>query len=282
MQKEAPQPSDLIIQPLYAYKQGSSQSHYKGERNMEELSGYAGIVTGGSSGIGLEIANQLALAGAAVYVVSRTGKEKEGLQSSPKGVIHQQGDIRNRSEMQALVQRLAATHGGQLDFLVNNAGSSYKCLAQDFPEEEYDRIMEINVKAGFQMAQLLYPYLKRSPHKGRILNISSMSAHLGFSQVVPYCISKAAVVGMTRGLATEWANENICVNSIAPGWFHSRLLDEIADEKRRTQILQKIPVHAFGNTEDLGALAAFLIGPHGSYINGQDLAVDGGALCFGF
>ena len=132
------------------------------------------------------------------------------------------------------------------------------------------------------MSQILYPYLKKSPVKGRIVDISSMSAHLGFSLVVPYCTSKAAVCGMTRGLAIEWANDNICVNSIAPGWFHSKMLDDVMDEKRRQQILNRIPVHDFGDTRDLGALAAFLIGPHGKYINGQDYAVDGGALAFGY
>lgn len=249
---------------------------------MKELSGHTGIVTGGSSGIGLEIAKQMALAGACVYVISRTGSVKEGMPDSPAGVQHLRGDIQNLTAMKALMQELAKKHNGQLDFLVNNAGTSYKCLAQDFPEDEYDRIMNINVKAAFQMSQLLFPYLRKSPYKGRIINISSMSAHQGFSQVVPYCISKAAVLGMTRGLATEWAKENICVNSIAPGWFHSHLLDEITDEQRREKILRKIPVHSFGNTEDLGALAVFLTGSHGTYINGQDFAVDGGALAFGF
>ena len=132
------------------------------------------------------------------------------------------------------------------------------------------------------MSQILYPYLKKSKHKGRIINISSMSAHLGFSLVVPYCTSKAAVIGLTRGLAIEWANDNITVNSIAPGWFHSKMLDEVMDDKRRQQILNRIPVHDFGDTKDLGALAAFLIGPHGSYINGQDYAVDGGTLAYGY
>ena len=109
-----------------------------------------------------------------------------------------------------------------------------------------------------------------------------MSAHLGFTLVVPYCTSKAAVLGLTRGLAIEWANDNICVNSIAPGWFHSKMLDAVADEKRMNQILSRIPVHKLGDTKDLGAMAAFLIGPNGSYITGQDFALDGGALAYGY
>lgn len=131
-------------------------------------------------------------------------------------------------------------------------------------------------------SQICYPYLKASPHKGRIINISSMSAHLGFTQVVPYCTSKAAVCGMTRGLAIEWASDNICVNSIAPGWFHSKMLDDVMDDNRREKILNRIAVHDFGDVTDLGAMAKFLIGPNGSYITGQDYAVDGGTLAFGY
>lgn len=252
------------------------------EKYMSELEGYAGIVTGGSSGIGLEVANQLALRGATVYIISRTGHVKPDCPDSLPGTVHIKGDIRNTEEMRDIVRELAEKHDGHLDFLVNNAGATYKCVAQDIPEAEFDRVLDTNVKCSFLMAQMLYPYLKKSPHKGRIVNISSMSAHLGFSLVVPYCTSKAAVLGLTRGLAIEWANDNITVNSIAPGWFHSKMLDEVMDEKRRGQILNRIPVHDFGDTKDLGALAAFLIGPNGSYINGQDYAMDGGALAYGY
>ena len=160
---------------------------------MKELEGYAGIVTGASSGIGLAIANSLAEAGATVYIISRTGKVKEGYPESLPGTVHIKGDITDADSMKKICAELAAKHDGHLDFLVNNAGATYKCLAQDFPQEEFDRVMNVNVSCVFRMCQLCYPYLKNSPHKGRIINISSMSAHLGFTQVVPYCTSKAAV-----------------------------------------------------------------------------------------
>lgn len=249
---------------------------------MRELEGYAGIITGASSGIGLAIANAFADAGAAVYIVSRTGAVKDGYPKSNAGTVHIKGDITDAKAMKAICADLASRHEGRLDFLVNNAGATYKCLAQDFPEEEFNRVIDVNIACVFRMCQLCYPYLKASPRKGRIINISSMSAHLGFTQVVPYCTSKAAVCGMTRGLAIEWANDNICVNSIAPGWFHSKMLDEVMDEDRRLRILNRIAVHDFGKTEDLGALAKFLAGPNGSYITGQDYAVDGGTLAYGY
>lgn len=249
---------------------------------MKELEGYAGIVTGASSGIGLAIANFLAEAGATVYIISRTGKVKEGYPESVPGTVHIKGDITNVESMKKICAELADKHDGHLDFLVNNAGATYKCLAQDVPAEEFDRVINVNVTCVFRMCQICYPYLKKSPHKGRIINISSMSAHLGFTQVVPYCTSKAAVCGMTRGLAVEWAEDNICVNSIAPGWFHSKMLDDVMDYDRRKRILNRIAVHDFGKTEDLGAMALFLIGPHGSYITGQDYALDGGTLAYGY
>lgn len=249
---------------------------------MAELNNYAGIVTGGSSGIGFQIANVLAQAGAKVYVISRTGAPKAGVGESEPGVEHIKGDIGDADAMRALVAELAARHGGHLDFLINNAGVSYKCRAEDFPMEQFDRIMEVNVRNLFQMSVICYPYLKLSPVKGRIINITSMSAHLGFSEVVPYCASKGAVLAMTRGLAVEWAGDNICVNSIAPGWFRSKMTEQVVDAAREAKILGRMPLHAYGDTRDLGAMARFLCGPGASYITGQDFAVDGGALAYGY
>lgn len=249
---------------------------------MKELAGKVGIVTGGSSGIGFQITNVLADAGATVYVISRTGCPKEGLGESASNVIHQKGDIGNHAEMQPLIAEIARKHNNQLNFLVNNAGVSYKCRAEEFPLDQFDHIMNVNVKYLFQMSVLCYPYLKNSPDKGRIINITSMSAHLGFSEVVPYCASKGAVLSMTRGLAVEWAGDHICVNSIAPGWFRSKMTDQVVDSAREAKILGRMPLHTYGDTRDLGAMACFLCGPGATYITGQDFAVDGGALAFGY
>lgn len=249
---------------------------------MQELKGKAGIVTGGSSGIGFQIANSLAEAGATVYVISRTGAPKAGVGESAPGVVHLQGDVGDEPAMRALVAQLAAKHGGCLDFLVNNAGITHKCRAEDFPMEKFDAIMQVNVRNVYLMSVLCYPYLKQSVGRGRIINITSMSAHLGFSQVVPYCASKGAVLAMTRGLAVEWAEDNICVNSIAPGWFRSKMNAQVVDPAREAKILGRMPLHAYGDTHDLGAMACFLCGENAAYITGQDFAVDGGALAYGY
>ena len=107
--------------------------------------------------------------------------------------------------------------------------------------EQFDNIMNVNVKYLFEMSVVCYPYLKKSADKGRIINITSMSAHLGFSEVVPYCTSKGAVLAMTRALAVEWAGDNITVNSIAPGWFRSKMNEQVVDAAREQKILNRMP-----------------------------------------
>ena len=150
------------------------------------------------------------------------------------------------------------------------------------PDEEDTIDQIVNVKYLFQMSVICYPYLKKSADKGRIINITSMSAHLGFSEVVPYCASKGAVLAMTRALAVEWAQDNITVNSIAPGWFRSKMNEQVVDAAREQKILNRMPLHAYGDTRDLGKMAEFLVGDGAAYITGQDFAVDGGALAFGY
>ena len=247
---------------------------------MKALEGRIGIVTGGSSGIGYAISNVLAEAGATVYAVSRTGKVKDGMPASALGVIHVQGDVTNDARMREIVEQASGKQS--LDFLVNNAGITKKCRAEDFPAEDFAHILQVNIHSVFRLCQLCYPYLKNSRHKGRIVSINSMAAHLGFTEVVPYCTSKAAVCGMTRGLAVEWANDNLCVNSIAPGWFPSEMSKQVMTPERKAAILGRMPVHAFGDTRDLGEMTKFLLSDGAKYITGQDFAVDGGALAYGF
>jgi Dehydrogenases with different specificities (related to short-chain alcohol dehydrogenases) len=245
-----------------------------------DLSGRVGIVTGTSSGLGLAIANVLAESGATVIGLSRTGRVKAGEPASHANVRQVKVDLTDYSALPGVVAD--AAEGGKLDFLVNNAGSTVKKRAEEFVDSDFDMILDVNVKSVFKMSVCAYPYLKKSEHTGRIVSISSMAAHLGFSEVVPYCISKSAVLGITRGLAVEWANDNITVNSIAPGWFPSNMTKQVMSEERKAKILSRMPVHRFGNNADIGAMAAYLLSDAAVYITGQDFAVDGGALAFGF
>ena len=245
-----------------------------------DLKGRTGIITGASSGIGLGTANVLAEAGAKIYALSRTGGLKDPTEYCHENIIHVKADVCDRAQMEEKVKEIGEKDG--IDFLINNAGVTVKCRAENFKMEDFDRIQAVNVRAVFQLSCLCYPYLKKSPHMGRIINISSMSAHLGFSEVVPYCTSKGAVLAMTRGLAVEWANDNVMVHSIAPGWFPSEMNKQVMDAERKQKILSRMPVHKFGDTRDIGAMALFLVSDGAKYITGQDYAVDGGALAFGY
>ncbi len=247
---------------------------------MFELDGRVGIVTGASSGIGLATAQVLAEAGAKVYSVSRTGRPKDDNYKSHENVVYIKGDITDLYSMKKLVKEIGDKEG--IDFLINNAGVSVKKRAEDITEEDFSWVMNVNVNSVYHLSCMCYPYLKQSKYVGRIVTISSMAAHLGFNQVVPYCTSKSAVLGLTRGLSVEWANDNITVNSVAPGWFPSELARKMMDDERKKLILNRMPVHKFGDTKDLGAMIQFLLSDSATYITGQDFAVDGGALGFGF
>ena len=242
---------------------------------MAGLKGKAGIVTGGSSGIGFQIANVLAQAGATVYVISRTGKPKEGVGESAPGVVHLRGDIGNAEAMKTLVAELAAKHNGCLDFLVNNAGVSYKCRAEDFPMEQFDNIMNVNVKYLFQMSVICYPYLKKSADKGRIINITSVSAFTGNYGQINYTAAKAGMVGMTKTAAKELGARGITVNAVAPGWIATEMSDKVPEEIRENAKKQ-IALGRFGRPEEIAGVVSFLASDAASYISGQTIIADGG------
>ena len=244
------------------------------------LEGRVGIVTGGSKGIGLAISSLLADAGAKVYAVSRTGKVEDEAHPTNKNIIYVSLDITDKEETKKVINEIGNKEG--LDFLVNNAGITYKGKAEKFDLDQWDFIYRINVDAVFYLSQFAYSYLKESKFIGRIVNISSMAAYLGFSEVVPYCSTKAAVLGITRGLAVEWVNDNILVNSVAPGWFPSKMTQQVMDEERKKKILNRMPLHRFGETKDIGAMVLFLLSNGAKYITGQDFAVDGGTLSYGY
>lgn len=243
---------------------------------MRTLEGRVGIVTGGASGIGREITKKLTAEGAKVYAIGLIEADVSDLDNTQ----FIQCDVTNFDKMCEIITKIGETEG--LDFLVNNAGITIKKRAEDFTLEEFEKIQKINVTAVYMLSTLAYPYLKKSNHIGRIVNISSMAAHLGFSEVVPYCVSKSAVMGITRGLATEWRLDNIRVNSVAPGWFPSEMTQGVMDPQRHSKIMNQIGLETFGDPKDIGHMISFLLSDQATYINGQDFAVDGGALTFGY
>jgi len=244
------------------------------------LEGMRGIVTGGSSGLGLAISRLLAGAGAEVFVFSRSGRVKtEGAGPDPARIHHLAVDVEDGA---AVLDAVSGIGASGLDFLVNNAGITVKKAATDFNAGEFRHIQQVNVDAVFSLCQATFPFLSAARGRGRIVNISSMAAHLGFSEVVPYCASKAAVLGLTRGLAIEWSERNVCVNAVAPGWFPSEMNRQVMDPERQKKILSRMPMHRYGAPDELANMVLFLVSPAASYITGVDFAVDGGALAYGF
>ena len=247
-------------------------------KNNFSLQGQRGIVTGGSSGIGKTIAIMLVEAGAEVFVFSRTGKFKSD-EISTENLNHIKVNITDEQDVQEHIKEIGNVG---LDFVVNNAGITSKEKMVDLKMENWDQVQEVNVKAAMNVSRFAFPYLEKAKKGGRIVNITSMAAYLGFNDVVPYAVSKTALLGLTRGLAVEWAKENILVNSVSPGWIKTNMVDQVLDADREKKILNKMPLHRYGTPDDIASMVWYLVAPASKYVTGQDFPVDGGALAFGY
>ena len=166
-----------------------------------ELTGHVGIITGASRGIGLGEAEALCNAGAEVYNFDLKDVQEEDKKESFSGIERFHTIICNVTEYDELedqIKKIADKHG-HIDFLINNAGITFKSRAEEFPEERLDAIININLKTPFMISRLCYPYLKESPYIGRIITISSMASHMGFSGVLPYDMTKSGIMGLPGG-----------------------------------------------------------------------------------
>lgn len=246
--------------------------------NME---GHVGIITGASRGLGLETARVLTDAGAKVYNLDII--EKQDDVEITGEMVDIKIDLTDRESCKRAIDEIAEREG-HIDFLINNAGITFKERAEEFPMDRYQKIMNVNLETVFYLCKTCYPYLKQSEHIGRIVSISSMGAHMGFSGVVPYSIAKSGILGLTRGLAEEWKNDNILVNSVAPGWFLTKLNEGMFAENpdRKQAALNKVTLDRFGYPKEIGYMMLFLLSRASEYLTGQDFAVDGGALSHGY
>lgn len=247
-----------------------------------DLTGHVGIITGASRGLGLGQAKVLTDAGATVYNLDLAPHSDE--EAIRKGHMTDiVCDVTEYEQVQKAVEEIAAKEG-HLDFLINNAGITFKCRAEEFPEERLDKIMEINLKTPLMIAKICYPYLKESEYIGRIVSISSMAAYMGFTGVLPYDMTKAGILGLTRGLAEEWKNDNILVNSVAPGWFLTKLNEDMFEQNpdRKAAALSKPMLPRFGRPVEIGYMMLFLLSGASTYLTGHDFTVDGGATSHGF
>ncbi|MDR0441164.1 MAG: SDR family oxidoreductase [Candidatus Accumulibacter sp.] len=242
------------------------------------LEGKTALVTGAGTGLGHAMAKSLAQAGARVVML---GRRREVLEEAA-GSIGERAfahpfDITRLKEIEELIASLRKKYG-KLDILINNAGVHCKKPVEETTNEDFMTVIHTHLAASFALTRAVAPMMKESG--GSIIFISSMSAFLGMANIVAYSTAKAGINGMMRCLASELGMHGIRVNSIAPGFIDTPMLHRAidGDQPRIDKILNRTPSRAFGQAEDIGWAAVYLASDAARFVNGQVLAVDGGAL----
>jgi 3-oxoacyl-[acyl-carrier protein] reductase len=245
---------------------------------LRGLSGKRALVTGASRGIGREVALRLASEGVAValnYHTDEAGATEVSKVIGAAGgtTVTLQGSVADAAEAAALVERTISELGG-LDILVNNAGITRDNLLMRMSEEDWDAVLDTNLKGAFLCTKAaVRPMLRQ--RSGRIINMSSVVALTGNPGQANYAAAKAGLIGLTKTVAREVASRGITVNAIAPGFIETRMVDAIPAELRG-QIMERIPLARFGSPEEVAASVAFLASDDAAYITGQVLGIDGG------
>ena len=246
---------------------------------MSILANQIAVVTGAGRGIGRAIALKFAAAGADVACVSRTAENSEKVAAEVRALGRKAWayavDVADAKAVVAAGEKILAD-AGRVDILVNNAGITRDGLLMRMSEEDWDVVMNTNLKGAFSFTKAFTrSFLKQKA--GRIINISSVIGLIGNAGQCNYSASKAALFGFTKSIARELGSRGITVNAIAPGFIETDMT-AVLDEKTRTALLEKIPLNALGKAEDIAEAALFLSGPGGRYITGQTLTVDGGMV----
>lgn len=248
--------------------------------NAFDLSGKVAMVTGCDTGLGQGMALGLAQAGCDIVSVNRrVPAETAGKVQALGRRFHAiQADLSNHDSIADIIPQAVAAMG-QLDILVNNAGTIRREDALSFTEQDWDLVMNLNLKSVFFLSQAAARQFIAQGSGGKIINIASMLSFQGGIRVPSYTASKSGVLGITRLLANEWSKHGINVNAIAPGYMATNNTQQLRDDPERSQeILERIPAGRWGKPEDLQGPAVFLASPASDYINGFTLAVDGGWL----
>jgi len=248
------------------------------------LDGRVALVSGGSRGLGLGMAFALAHAGADLALVARTEEELEQAASHVRALgrkaLALAADVSETAALPGLVRRVA-DHFGRLDVLVNAAGINIRQPADSFTEQDWDRLMSINLKSAFFLSQAAARVM-RQQGKGKIINVGSIAFEIIVPNVALYAISKGGMRQMTRALAIEWAKDRINVNAIAPGRFWTQMTDAVfSDPDRYESAVSVIPVGRPGIPADLAGATVLLASDASDYITGQTIVVDGGWTVFG-
>jgi NAD(P)-dependent dehydrogenase (short-subunit alcohol dehydrogenase family) len=251
-------------------------------QKLFDLTGRTALVTGGSRGLGLQIAESLGEAGAKILLTSRKANELEEAAAhlQDKGIdtrwvaadASRPEDVRRVAD--EAMQRL-----GHVDILVNNAGATWGAPAEDHPLEAWDKVMNLNIRSVFLMSQAIGKLSMIPNRHGRIINVASIAGLSGAGadvQFIAYGTSKGAVVNFTRTLAGEWGKYGITVNALAPGFFPSRMTKGVLQTLGADKLASHAPLRRLGDDDDLKGAALLFASQAGKHITGQILAVDGG------
>jgi NAD(P)-dependent dehydrogenase (short-subunit alcohol dehydrogenase family) len=249
--------------------------------DLFDLSGRVAVVTGGGTGLGRGIAAGLAQAGALVVLASR----RQSVVDQAAGEIRAAGgqavgmtlDVTRTQELPSFFDAVAKRHG-RLDILVNNAGTNRRALALDYSEQDWDTVLDLNLKAVFFCCQAAARIMKEQGG-GKIINVTSMAGKYTSVYQAAYAPSKGGIKLLTRHLALELAPYRIYVNAIGPGWYRTALNDDLfRDEVWAQALTARIPLGRIGTPEDLKGATIFLASPASDYVTGQIIYLDGGML----
>ncbi len=252
-------------------------------QQLMNLQGKTALVTGGSRGLGLQMAEALGEQGARIILSARKQDELD----QAVAYLHERGiaasalaaDLAQEAAVQQLAEQ-ALAQAGQIDILVNNAGATWGAPAQDYPLEAWDKVMNLNVRSIFLLSQIIGKRSMIPRQTGRIINVASIAGLAGNApgtmQTIAYNTSKAAVINFTRTLAGEWGQYGITVNAIAPGFFPSKMTKGILEHLGEKNLSRMAPLQRIGDDEDLKGITVLFASDAGKHITGQTLAVDGG------
>lgn len=244
-----------------------------------DLSEKVAIVTGASRGLGQYFARALAKSGADLVItsrdLSRLTEFKQEIESLGRKALPVQLDVLSQSDIDNMV-RMAINEYGKIDILVNNAGLNIRRPSTDVSQEDWDTVLNTNLKGSFFCAQAAAKEMIKRKH-GRIINVGSCTCVFGMEGIAPYTASRGAILSMTRSLAAEWGKFGITVNVLAPGWFKTAQNAVLYENKEWVDyITERIPLNRPGQPHDLDGTVIFLASDASEYITGQIILVDGG------